>query len=139
MLMRTEPTRGLDLLTQAVWGPQGRPAMPMTVYRDKDTFVVHIDLPGISLEAIDATVERNVLTVRAERSSPVPAGGGRLLEECSFGPFSRQLVLGDTPAVDDLSARYEDGVLTLTIPIAEPPTPRKVEIGNSEGVNGVAA
>jgi HSP20 family protein len=140
MLMRTDPFRELDRLTHAVWGPQGRStAMPMTAYRDDGTFVVHIDLPGVSPETIDATVERNVLTVRAERSLPVPPDSERLVDERSYGEFSRQLVLGDTLAVDDLTAVYDAGVLTLTIPIAEQAKPRKVEIKGAEEVRELTA
>ena len=88
----------------------------------------------MSPEAIDATVERNVLTIRAERDTPVPDSGERLIDERSYGTFSRQLVLGDNLAVDDLSAAYEAGVLTLTIPIAEHAQPRKVEIKGAQQV-----
>ena len=140
MLMRTDPLRDLDRITQAVWGPQGRSAaMPMTAYREDGTFVVHIDLPGVSPEAIDATVERNVLTIRAERATPVPDGGERLIDERSYGTFSRQLVLGDNLVVDDLSAAYDAGVLTLTIPIAEQAQPRKVEIKGAQEVQELTA
>ena len=135
MLMRTDPFRELDRLTQALWGPQGRPAaMPMTAYREGDAFVVHIDLPGVTPETIDATVERNVLTIRAERRAPVPDDEERLIEERSYGTFSRQLVLGDNLAVDDLDAAYDAGVLTVKIPVAEQAQPRKVEIKSAEEV-----
>jgi HSP20 family protein len=140
MLMRTDPFRELDQLSRAVWGPQGRPAaMPMTAYREDGTFVVHIDLPGVSPDTIDVTVERNVLTIRAERSLPVPPDSERLIDERSYGEFSRQLVLGETLAVDDLSAVYDAGVLTLTIPIAEQAKPRKVEIKGAEEVGELTA
>lgn len=140
MLMRTDPFRELDRLAQAVWGPQGRPAaMPMTAYRDDGTFVVHIDLPGVSPDTIDATVERNVLTIRAERSLPAPPDSERLIDERSYGEFSRQLVLGDTLAVDDLTAVYDAGVLTLTIPIAERAKPRRVEVKGAEEVGELTA
>jgi HSP20 family protein len=140
MLMRTDPFRELDQLSRAVWGPQGRPAaMPMTAYRQDGTFVVHIDLPGVSPDTIDVTVERNVLTIRAERSLPVPPDSERLIDERSYGEFSRQLVLGETLAVDDLSAVYDAGVLTLTIPIAEQAKPRKVEIKGAEEVGELTA
>lgn len=140
MLMRPGPFRDLDRLAQAAWGPQGRPtAMPMTAYRQEGTFVVHIDLPGVSSETIDATVERNVLTIRAERSLPVAPDSERLIDERSYGEFSRQLILGDTLAVDDLTAVYDAGVLTLTIPIAEQAKPRKVEIKGAEEVGELTA
>lgn len=140
MLMRTDPFRELDQLAQAVWGPQGRPtAMPMTAYRQDGTLVVHIDLPGVSPDTIDATVERNVLTIRAERGSSATPDSERLIDERSYGEFSRQLVLGDTLAVDDLTAVYDAGVLTLTIPIAEQAKPRKVEIKGPKEVGELTA
>ena len=135
MLMRTDPFRELERLTQTGWGSQGRPAaMPMTAYRDDSAVVVHIDLPGVSPDTIEATVERNVLTVRAERTQPIPEMGERLIEERSYGTYSRQLVLSDTLAVDDVTAAYDAGVLTLTIPMAEEAKPRKVEVKNPEEV-----
>ena len=135
MLMRTDPLRDLDRLARAVWGHQEQPGgLPMSAYREDGTFVVHIDVPGVSPEEIDVTVERNVLTIRAERSSPAPAHGERLIDERSFGVFSRQLVLDETLAVDDLSADYDAGVLTVKIPIVEQAKPRKVEITASEEV-----
>ena len=135
MLVRTDPFRELDRLTHAVWGPQGRPAaMPVTAYRQDGTFFVHVDLPGVRPEAIETTVERNVLTIRAERGSSVPEGGERLLDERSYGTFSRQLVLDDTLAIDDITASWEAGVLTLTIPVAEPARPRKVQVSGAEEV-----
>ena len=140
MLMRTDPFRELDRLAQAVWGLQGRlAAMPMTAYREDGTFVVHIDLPGVSPDSIDATVERNVLTIRAERSLPNTPDSECLIDERSYGEFSRQLVLADTLAVDDLTAVYDAGVLTLTIPIAEQAKPRKVEIKGAEEVGELTA
>jgi HSP20 family protein len=140
MLMRTDPSLELDRLSRALWGPQGRPAaMPMTAYREDGTFVVHLDLPGVAPDTIDATVERNVLTIKAERSRPALSGGELLIDERSYGKFSRQLVLGDTLALDDLEADYDAGVLTLRIPIAEHAKPRKVEIKGAEEVRELTA
>jgi HSP20 family protein len=129
MLMRTDPFRDLDRLTEAMLGTRARPAvMPMTAYREDATFVVHLDLPGISLDSIDLTVERNVLTVHAERKPPAGDGAERVVDERTYGVFSRQLFLGDTLDSDRLRASYDAGVLTLTIPIAEKAKPRRVEI-----------
>jgi len=140
MLMRTDPFREFDRLDHAVWGQQGQSGgLPMSAYREDGTFVVHIDVPGVTPDAIDVTVERNVLTIRAERSSPAPADGERLIDERPYGAFSRQLVLGDTLAVDDLSADYAAGVLTVRIPIAEKAKPRKVEITAGEEVKELDA
>jgi HSP20 family protein len=129
MLMRTDPFRDFDRLTEAVLGTRARPAvMPMTAYRENETFVVHLDLPGASADSIDLTVEQNVLTIHAERKPPVGDNAERVVDERSYGVFSRQLFLGDTLDSDQLTAAYDAGVLTLRIPIAEKAKPRKVEI-----------
>lgn len=131
MLMRTDPFRELDRLTQQVFGPPGttaRPsAMPLDAWRDGETVVVQFDLPGVDADSIDLDVERNVVTVRAER----PGLGGdveMLAAERPRGVFSRQLVLGDNLDVDNVAATYDAGVLTLRIPVAEQAKPRKILI-----------
>lgn len=130
MLMRTDPFRDFDRLTEAVMGTRVRPAvMPMDAYRENETFVVHLDLPGVSAETIDLTVEQNVLTVHAERKPPVGDAAERVVDERSYGVFSRQLFLGDTLDSDRLTADYDAGVLTIKIPIAEKAKPRRVAIG----------
>lgn len=128
MLMRTDPFRELDRLTQQVFGTAARPAgMPMDAWREGDTFVVELDLPGIEPGSIDIDVERNVLTVRADR--PAREGIEELIAaERPRGVFSRQLILGDTLDTEGVQARYADGVLRVTIPVAEKAKPRKVEI-----------
>ena len=129
MLMRTDPFRDFDRLTEAMLGTRARPAvMPMDAYRDDNTFVVHLDLPGVSTDSIDLTVEQNVLTIHAERKPPAGDAAERVVDERSYGVFSRQLFLGDTLDSEQLTADYEAGVLTLKIPIAEKAKPRKVEI-----------
>jgi len=138
MLMRTDPFRELDRLTQQVFGNQAgtwsRPtAMPMDAYRAGDTFVVAFDLPGVDPGAIDLDVERNVLTVKAERR-PVQTGEHVEMQvaERPLGVFSRQLFLGDTLDAQSIDASYEAGVLTLRIPIAERAKPRKITISNTD-------
>jgi HSP20 family protein len=128
MLMRTDPFRDLDRLTQAVFGTPSRPAtIPMDAYRSGDTFLVRLDLPGVDPSSIDLTVERNVLTVHAERHRPDPEGE-RVAAEVSHGLFTRQLFLGDSLDVDRLTADYTDGVLTLNLPVAERAKPRQIRI-----------
>ena len=133
MLMRTDPFRDLDRLTQQFFGTSGtwsRPsAMPMDAYRSGDEFVVAFDLPGVSPDAIELGVERNVLTVKAERR-PVSSGGDVEMQvaERPLGVFSRQLFLGDTLDTERIAASYEAGVLTLRIPVAEQAKPRRIEI-----------
>lgn len=139
MLMRTDPFRDFDRLTEAMLGTRARPAvMPMTAYRDNGSFVVHLDLPGASADSIDLTVEQNVLTVHAERKPPANEAE-RIVDERSYGVFSRQLFLGETLDADQLSANYEAGVLTLRIPIAEKAKPRKVEITAGESAKAIKA
>ena len=138
MLMRTDPFRELDRLTQQVFGGQqgtwSRPvAMPMDAYRSGDEFVVAFDLPGVDPDAIELDVERNVLTVKAERQ-PAERGEGveTLTAERAHGAFSRQLFLGDTLDIDSISASYHAGVLTLRIPVAEQAKPRKIVVSNAD-------
>jgi HSP20 family protein len=132
MLMRTDPFRELDRLAQAVFGANGtrsHPAiMPMDAYRQDGQFIVHFDLPGVDPSSIDINVERNVLTVKAERK---PAYGENIelqANERPRGTFSRQLFLSDTLDLDHVEARYDAGVLTLHIPVAEKAKARKIEI-----------
>lgn len=135
MLMRTDPFRELDRLTQQVFGSPGttaRPSvMPMDAWRAGDEFIVEFDLPGVDPSTIDLDVERNVLTVRAER--PQRDGEHELVAaERPRGVFSRQLILGDNLDTERVQASYADGVLTLRIPVAEKAKPRKIEIAHSE-------
>jgi HSP20 family protein len=139
MLMRTDPFRELDRLTQQVFGTQGtlaRPTvMPMDAWREGDTFVVEFDLPGVHPDSIDLDVERNVLTVKAER--PGRQGDTELVAaERPRGIFSRQLILGDNLDTGNVDASYESGVLTLRIPVAEQAKPRKISIGASSNKDG---
>ena len=129
MLMRTDPFRELDRLTQQVFGTAAKPAaMPMDAYREGDTFVVELDLPGVEPESIDLDIERNVLTVRAERRPSVGEGAESVIAERPVGTFSRQLFLGETLDTDRIDANYDAGVLRLRIPVAEQAKPRKISI-----------
>ena len=130
MLMRTDPFRDLDRLAQQLVGAgtSTRPSvMPLDAWREGDVFVLEFDLPGVQPETLDIDVERNVLTVRAERA-PRNGDWEMLAAERPTGLFSRQLVLGDNLDLDRLEARYEDGVLRLTVPVAERAKPRKIEV-----------
>lgn len=139
MLMRTDPFRELDRLTQQVFGTPSRPAaMPMDAWRDGEEFVVEFDLPGVDPASIDLDIERNVLTVRAERKGSAAEGAEMVAAERPAGTFSRQLILGDTLDTANVKAAYEAGVLALRIPIAERAKPRKIEIatgGHRQEIN----
>jgi HSP20 family protein len=133
MLMRTDPFRDLDRLTQQVLGTAARPAaMPMDAWREGEEFVVEFDLPGIDEDSLDLDIERNVVTVRAQRPDVDP-GQEMLATERPRGVFSRQLVLGDNLDTDKIAASYDGGVLRLRIPVAERAKPRKIAIGHSNG------
>lgn len=129
MLIRNaDPFREFDRLTQQLMGTTNRPvAMPMDAWREGDRFVLEFDLPGVSPESIDLDVERNVLTIRAER---VANNGDwqMLANERIRGAFSRQLVLGDNLDLERIEANYRDGVLRLVVPVAEKAKPRKIEV-----------
>jgi HSP20 family protein len=128
MMLRTDPFRDLERITDQVFGTPARPAaMPLDAYRSGDSFVVELDLPGMSPESIDVTVEHDVLTVRATRirhnetTKPV-------LSERTFGTFERRVLLADSLDADHIEATYSDGVLALRLPIVERARARKVEV-----------
>lgn len=138
MLMRTDPFRDLERLTQQVFGTTARPAvMPMDAWRDGDQFIVEFDLPGVKGDSLNLDVERNVLTVHAERAAADP-DREMVSAERPRGMFSRQLFLGDTLDADRIDASYHDGVLRLTIPVAEKAKPRRIKIasgGDAKAIN----
>jgi HSP20 family protein len=133
MLMRTDPFRELDRLTQQVFGTAARPAfMPMDAWREGDSFRIEFDLPGVQPDSIDLDVERNVLTVRAERAGKPENGSELIAAERPRGVFSRQLILGDNLDLENIKANYQDGVLTLAVPVAERAKPRKIAVESSD-------
>ena len=132
MLMRTDPFRELDRLTQQVFGTAARPAfMPMDAWRDGETFHLEFDLPGVEADSVDLDVERNVLTVRAERPQ-LEIDSELIAAERPRGVFSRQLILGDNLDLDKITATYRDGVLRLDVPVAERAKPRKISIDSTD-------
>ncbi|MBF6302158.1 Hsp20/alpha crystallin family protein [Nocardia amamiensis] len=139
MLMRTDPFRDLDRLTQQVFGTKAHPAvMPMDAWRAGEEFVVEFDLPGIDPDSLDLDIERNVVTVRARRPE-LDTGREMIAAERSRGVFSRQLFLGENLDTDNIRADYTDGVLRLTIPVAEKAKPRKIEIARGDGHKAIHA
>ncbi|QCO98340.1 Hsp20 family protein [Arthrobacter sp. 24S4-2] len=129
MLMRTDPFRELDQLTRQVLGTTARPAaMPMDAWQEGEEFVVAFDLPGVEVDSVDIDVERNVLTVRAERRNPTGENTELIAAERPRGVFSRQLILSDALDAEAVKAGYDAGVLTLRIPLAEKAKPRRIQI-----------
>src|SRR6201988_3017544 len=133
MLIRTDPFRELDRFAQQALGTAARPAvMPMDAWREGEQFVVEFDLPGIDADSLDIDIERNVVTVRAERPGVNP-DREMLASERPRGVFSRQLVLGENLDTERIEASYGEGVLRLRIPVAERAKPRKISGGRGDG------
>jgi HSP20 family protein len=141
MLMRTGPFGELDQLTQQFLGQTGsssRPAvMPMDAYRTGAEYVIKFDLPGVDPASIDLRVERNALTVKAERAQIPTDGIEWQVAERPRGVFSRQLFLGEALDTERIEAHYDAGVLSLHIPLAEQGKPHKIEITSSNGAKQV--
>ncbi|TDU91199.1 HSP20 family protein [Kribbella voronezhensis] len=145
MLMRFDPFREvafreLDRMTQALSNTGGtgmqQRTMPIDAYRDGDQFVIHFDLPGVDRDSIDITAEKNVLTVRAERDWQPSEGREVVVAERPQGTFTRQLFLGESLDLDRIAARYDRGVLTLVVPVAQQAKPRRVEITEGSTTDG---
>lgn len=128
MLLRFDPFREMDRVIDQAMQATRRPSFPMDAYRHGDTVVVHFDLPGVDPASIDIEYERQILTVRAERSWRPVEGDEVLAAERVHGKFTRQLLLGDGLDTERLHASYENGVLTVTIPVAEKAKPRKIAV-----------
>ena len=141
MLLRFDPFRDLDRLAQQLWQqPLGRPSiMPMDAYRDADRYVVRFDLPGIEPGRLDVRVDRNVLTVAAQRNWQTSESGQVLAAERPTGSFQRQVYLSDGLDTEHVEARYDNGVLTVSIPVADEAKPRKIEIGSGGHAKAIEA
>ena len=131
MLLRYDPFREFDRLAEQTFGT-ARTALPLDAFRHGDEFVINVDLPGVDPSAIDITVERNVMTLKAERAWRRSEEDQVLMSERPQGTFTRQLYLGEGLDAERVNARYEHGVLTLTIPVAEKAKPRKIEVAGGE-------
>jgi HSP20 family protein len=141
MLMRFDPFRDLDRLAQGAWsGAERRPvAMPIDAYRQGDEFLVHFDLPGVDPNSVELTVEKNVLTVNAQRHRQWGDDVELVVAERPTGTWTRQLFLGETLDADNIQATAENGVLTVRIPVAEKAKPRRVEISSQGKAQAIEA
>ncbi|ORW10149.1 Hsp20/alpha crystallin family protein [Mycobacterium kyorinense] len=132
VLVRTDSPRELDRLTRQLLGTAARPAaMPMDAWRDGEQFIIEVDLPGMKPDSLDLNIERNVLTIRAERPG-IDQAREVISAERPRGVFSRRLFLGETLDTDKIAASYRDGVLRLTAPLSEHAKPRRIAI-NRDG------
>jgi HSP20 family protein len=133
-IMRFDPFRDLDRISQELFGAsRALRAIPMEAYRRGDTFYVHFDLPGVNPSEVEVTAERNVVSVRASRESPRQEGDEVMVDERPHGSFSRQIILGENLDAERMQASYDQGVLTLMIPVAEQAKPRRVEVSGQAG------
>ncbi len=128
-----DPFRDLDRMLSGTMRTPASTAMPMDLFRTGETFVATIDLPGVDPGSIDVDVEDRTLTIRAEREQRADDDVQWLSHERPTGTFARQLTLGYGVALDRIEADYSDGVLTLTIPVAEEAKPRKISVNHSRG------
>ena len=137
-VMRSDPFRELDRLTQQLFGEGSRRSVPqsfpMDAYRRGERFYIHLDLPGVDPDSIELTSERNVLTIRAERNFQGEQDDEILVSERPQGSFSRQIFVSEALDTNRIDASYDQGVLTLEIPVAEQAKPRRIEV--SRGANG---
>lgn len=131
MLMRFEPFAELDRVSQELFGTRN-PIVPVDAYKLGERFYIHLDLPGVDPETIEVTVERNTLTVTANRTIADPEGGQWVARERPYGTFVRRFQLGDGLETDQIDAGYDHGVLTITIPVAEQAKPRKISVGMAD-------
>ena len=132
-LMRFDSFRDFDRLAEQMLGTTTRPrTMPLVAWRRKDESFVHIDLPGVRRDDVELTVERNVVTVRAERRPEYEEGDEVIVDERPLGTFTRQLFLGDNLDAKKLSADYGRGLLILTIPVSEESKPRRIPLGGQQ-------
>ena len=139
MLVRFDPFREMDRLTQLLTQQTGsahQAAMPMDAYREGYRFIIHFDLPGVDPASLDLTVEKNVLTVRAERSWQPAEDQEVVIAERPQGIFTRQLLMGENLDAEHVQASYDQGVLTLMIPVAEQAKPHKVAVAVISGTGG---
>lgn len=127
MLMRFDPFRDLDELSERLRDGRLARSMPLDAYRKGDIFHVELDLPGMKPESIEVTVEKNVLSVKAEREWSTE-GVETVVCERPVGTFTRQLFLGESLDTDKISATYENGVLRLAMPVAEAAKARRIEV-----------
>jgi len=130
MLMRFDPFSDLDRLSRQMWGNTRTHSMPADAYRKEDRLYLHVDVPGVDPDSIDVTVEKNALTVTAQRTWDLEGEEQVLLSERPTGSFSRQFFLGESLDTDAIEAGYDHGVLTISMPIAETAKARKIAVSS---------
>lgn len=136
MLMRTDPFRNFDRLFESP-GVSGTTTAAMDAYRVGDVVTVEFDLPGVDPSSVDVEVERGELRLSAERKRSLPEGASYLVQERRDSKVTRRVMLGDTLDVDNVDAEFDDGVLTLRIPLSESAKPRQVEVRHGSDAKAI--
>lgn len=132
MLLRWDPFRDSDQLREELLG-RGARRIPMDAYRRGDTVWIHLDLPGVDPASIDLSIDKSTMTVSASRGWPEEENDQIFTEERPQGTYERQIVLSEGLDTEGIEAKYEHGVLTISIPVAEKPEPRRIQVTRSEG------
>ena len=140
MATRIDPFRELDRLAGQLLNPvRGLRQMPMDLYKDGDRYVVEADLPGVDPDSVDVDVDGQLLTIRAERKPAVAEGVQWMTRERETGSYVRQLNLGQDVDLENITATYDRGVLTVTIPVSPKSKPRKVKVSSGSGAQDIQA
>ncbi|MFI9406498.1 Hsp20/alpha crystallin family protein [Nocardia sp. NPDC052316] len=134
-MLRFDPFHDMDtvarqLLGEAAGSSRAPRFMPMDLFKAGDHYVLHADLPGVDPGSVDVSVDNGTLTLRAQRSAPSEEGVQWIASERFAGNFMRQISLGDNVDAEKISATYNNGVLSVTIPIAERAKPRRIEVAS---------
>jgi HSP20 family protein len=137
MMLRFDPMREFDRVFDQAWSQTRAAGVPLDAYRHGDSFVLNFDLPGVDPASIDITVERNALTVSAERHWQQIEGDQIVASERRHGAFTRQVYLGEGLDSDAIHATYEQGVLTVTVPVSERSKPRKIEVSGTSRAEAI--
>lgn len=123
--------RDMDYLASTLFDARRGPRrMPMDLYRDGDHYVLTADLPGVDPGSVDVDVDGQLLTIRAERTLNSGDGVKWITREREAASFLRQLSLGQGVDTENISAAYDNGVLSVTIPVSQKARPRRIEVAN---------
>ncbi len=144
-MLRFDPFGDVDALTRGLFGIQQSGSartprfMPMDLYKVDDHYVLTADLPGVDPGSVDLNVDNGVLTVAAQRTAQSDEGVAWLTSERFYGTYRRQLTLGDGIDAAAISARYDNGVLSVTIPVAQKAKLRRIEIDHGDTQQSIEA
>ncbi|PPH24933.1 Hsp20/alpha crystallin family protein [Rathayibacter toxicus] len=132
MAITYDPIRELDRFASAVFGTgQGPRRMPIDLYRDGDHYVLTADLPGIDPGSVDVDIDGQLLTIRAQRTVAQGDDVTWITRERQSATFVRQLSLGQGVDTEQISASYDNGVLSVTIPVSEKARPRRIQVSSA--------